>query len=65
MRQSPVMHHHRVSVPEIDGWKVAGQDLLRLGIVCAALVHAPARGRVGQQRVQPRVRVVDAIGSLG
>ena len=37
MRQPPVMHHHRIDIPEIDSGQIARQNLLGFRVVRAPL----------------------------
>ena len=64
MGQPARMHHDRVAIPEIDGRKIARQDLLRFNIIVASTLLIGALRSIIQQRVQLRVRVVSSVRTL-
>src|ERR1035438_629354 len=63
--QPPVMHHNRIPVPEIDGWQIASQNLLRLNIFGAPPGGVLTLRCIAEQGVEPRVRVVAAVHTFG
>jgi hypothetical protein len=53
-----------VLVPEIDRGQVARENLLRLDIVGAPAAGVRARGGIGEQSIEPRIRIVTAVGAF-
>src|SRR5450631_3014878 len=62
--ETAVVNHDCVEVPEIDGRKIAGEDLLDFVIVFAALLLVAGLPGIVEQEIECRIQVTSAIGAM-
>jgi len=65
MGEALVVDDDRVAVPEIDGGKIRGQDLLGLDIIGATAGLIGILSSIVEQRIERGIGIVAAVGSLG